>query len=516
MIDRARTRVVIAAAAIALLSLVSTDTRAVTPGSIVAPPDTSTVYSAMERARLALIAEKYQDATREIDSALQQPEFAAVPKPVQFRAFLFAALAAQGREDYLGAHEFSVIATGYPDADANAWIMRTRYAYWVDNYADAGVALTRVARQFPKSLSELTDRTIQRIAYEMREDKKLAAERLELLNALFGADFTGDWGTQPADLWRELVLDALARKDAKRAAEVLKRITHPRVLVNMRIDRRFDALVQAEPRSFDVVAAAKAECKRWQQVMEANPSKLEPVTRYMGALQVVGGNEEVIALADRILAKQATGTKDKPAFEDEKDELNWIYDIRSRSLRRLGRWDDALAVQVKAREMRETSSDKVSQAINLGSFYAGLDRPDDALKALDGIDWANSMSGYGRMQYQSVRLRAYLAKGDRTEAEKVFAYMRENKNDAPDTWQDAMLVWGDLDGAAALYISRLRDPEERTEALFAAQTFVEPPRTPRRAEEHALWEALMARPDVSAAIAEVGRREKYPIWNPWD
>ena len=514
-IDRIRTGLV-AAAAISLWALASVDTRAVTPGSIVAPPDTRAVYEAIERGRQALIAQKYPDATREIDSALQKPEFAAIPRKDQYRTFLFAAVAAQGREDYLGAHEFAVIATGYPDADGETWVMRTRYAYWVDNYADAGSSLTTVATQFPASLSDFGAQTVLRIAYQMRDDKKLAAERLELLNALFGAGFTGDFQTEPADLWRELALDAVQRKDQKRAAEVLRRITNPNALVNMRIDRRFDALVQAEPRSFDVAAAARAEVRRWQRVMTANPRKLEPVTRYMSALQAVGNHEEVVALADRILAKQAGGTKEKPAFDDEKDELNWVHDLRARGLRSLGRWDDALAAQVKARAMRETSSDKVSQAINLGSFYASLKRPDEALQALEGLDWANSMSPYGRMQYQAVRLRAYLDKGDRAEAEKVFAYMRENKDAARDTWQFAMLEWGDTDGAAAQYISRLRDPEERTQALYAAQDFLEPPRMPRDAESHVRWLALLDRKDVSAAIDLVGRREKHPIYDPWD
>ncbi len=118
-------------------------------------------------------------------------------------------------------------------------------------------------------------------------------------------------------------------------------------------------------------------------------------------------------------------------------------------------------MQQEARRQRENSNDKVSQAINLGSSYILRDRPEDALKSLEGIDWARSLSGYGRMQLQHVRLRAYLQLGNRAEAEKVFVYLRENKLDAPDTWQEAMLDWGDVDGAAAHYIARLRDPEQR-------------------------------------------------------
>jgi hypothetical protein len=116
------------------------------------------------------------------------------------------------------------------------------------------------------------------------------------------------------------------------------------------------------------------------------------------------------------------------------------------------------------------------------------------------------------MQLQYVRFEAYLQLGDRAEAEKVFAYLRENKLDASGTWQDAMLEWGDLDGAAAQYIARLQDPEQRSHALLAAQRFIPVPRLPREAEDIARWQALLDRPDVSVAINQVGRREKVPLF----
>ena len=198
--------------------------------------------------------------------------------------------------------------------------------------------------------------------------------------------------------------------------------------------------------------------------MDANPKKLGPVMHYMHALFIVGAYEEAISIADRALARNANAPKDKPAYDDQADTLNWIYDLKSQALRALGRWDEALLIQQEARQQRENSNDKVSQAINLGYSYNLRDRPEDALKSLEGIDWARSLSGYGRMQLQHVRLRAYLQLGNRAEAEKVFVYLRENKLDAPGTWQEAMLEWGDVDGAAAYYIARLRDPEQRNQA----------------------------------------------------
>jgi hypothetical protein len=114
---------------------------------------------------------------------------------------------------------------------------------------------------------------------------------------------------------------------------------------------------------------------------------------------------------------------------------------------------------------------------------------------------------------EHVRLRAYLKLGKHDEAETVLAYMRQNQKDAPDTWQIALLDFGDVDGAAALFIQRLRDPKRRTEALWSAQSFLPTPSLPADEETGERWLAMLNRPDVTAAIEEVGRREKIPLYD---
>jgi hypothetical protein len=117
------------------------------------------------------------------------------------------------------------------------------------------------------------------------------------------------------------------------------------------------------------------------------------------------------------------------------------------------------------------------------------------------------------MQLQYVRYRAYLQLANAQEADNVFAYLRQHRDDAEDTWQLAMLDAGDFDGAAALLIARLRDPEKRYEALGEVQEYLPLPRLPKQAEFLKRWEGLVARDDVTAAIAEVGRREKVPMYD---
>jgi len=94
------------------------------------------LYEIIERGRQALLAEKFVDAGNAFDQALRSPQFSGLPPTVQFLTLYLAAFAAQGREDYLGAHEFIVLATEYPDAAAEHWSMRARLAYSVENWAD--------------------------------------------------------------------------------------------------------------------------------------------------------------------------------------------------------------------------------------------------------------------------------------------------------------------------------------------------------------------------------------------
>ena len=70
------------------------------------------VYEVIERGRLALLADKFQEAADAIEEALTMPEFLTLEPSAQFRVFLLAAFADRGREDYLGAHEYMMLATG--------------------------------------------------------------------------------------------------------------------------------------------------------------------------------------------------------------------------------------------------------------------------------------------------------------------------------------------------------------------------------------------------------------------
>jgi tetratricopeptide (TPR) repeat protein len=477
-------------------------------GLVSSPARTADVFEVIESGRQALLADNYADAAKAVDDVLQMPEFGPLASAAQFQVFLIGAYASSGQEDYLGAHEFMTLATALPEAKAEHWFMRAEYASWIDAWPDALIAATTLAKRWPEALKSGNALLVSRIAYRSKDP--------EFLNALFAARFTLEWGSEPDGLWRELISNALERNNLRRAREISKRLQNPSTLLHVRVDRRFDALVKAEPRIFDLPAAVERERRRLSKAVAANPRSLSVRVQYGYALLAAGRFTDVLILADEVISRTIDAPAGSPPYDDIPDQLNWIYNHKADSLRALGRWEEALAVMEAARKKSEEGDDNVSQAINLGWHYVDYGRPQDALTALDGIDWARSLSPYGRMQLQHVRYRAYLQLGDTQEAGNVFAYLREHREDAEDTWQLAMIDALDFDGAAALLISRLRDPQRRSDALGEVQEYQPLPRLPRQADERARWEKLISRADVTAAINEVGRRERAPMFDVTD
>ena len=133
--------------------------------------------------------------------------------------------------------------------------MRAQYASWVDAWPTRRSPSPPSPNGGREFIADADDQLIGRIAFRANEDGKHKAEKIELLKALFAAKFVLEGGSQPDGLWHDLVVDALERNDLRRAREISKRIQGASTLLHMRADRRFDALVKAEPRTFNLSAA---------------------------------------------------------------------------------------------------------------------------------------------------------------------------------------------------------------------------------------------------------------------
>lgn len=462
----------------------------------------------------AMRAGKFDEAGKALESVIHSEVFPRIDPGLQYHTFLLASLAADGRQDHLGAHEFAMAATHFPMAKAEQWLQRARFAARVDNFVDAALSMTTVAQRWPAELQKTDHNEFAfQLGLQLTREPRAKTEHLAMLNALFDAGFTIDLGEQPSFLWQQLVLDAVTRNDLARARELIARVDDTEELLRMRVDKRFDALRKLEPGRFDLAAAMKRRTAAWKTVVADHPRRLHAVVMLAGALSDQGRFADTLELCDAALKKLGNTPGRSVAYDDLDKALNWLHNAKASALRGMGRFDEAMSVMDAGRIELERGFQNVSQAINLGGYYLDAGRPEKALASIDGIDWAKSLSPYGRMQLQRVRYEAYLQMGDEAAADDVFAYLRQHHADAEQTWLWAMLSSGDMDGAAALLISQLEDADKRATALAQVQQYPETPAQPRAQQRRERWKSLLARPDVTAAINAVGRRESVPLFN---
>ena len=472
------------------------------------------IFDLVEKGRAALVAEKPAEAAKLLEQAIAQPGFNNADPAIQYFAYLVASYAAEGTEDNASAHKYLVAATRFPDADAELWTRRAGAAARLQKWDDAAWSLTAVANKWPKEFKtdEYHTWLLNKTVRELGKQPQFHERRIDLLNALFDAGYKTQYGTEPSHLWLIVVTDAIEHKDLKRAREVSRRITSSSVLVAMRIDKRFDELTSAEPKLFDVKAAAERSVRQTKSAMKENPKALGAVVIHGYALHNNGQFDELLALANATIAKVDKATA-KDALYEDLDQLNWIHNHKATALRALGRWDEAAAALETWNNSDFNKDDKVSQSINLGFFYNEMGKPEDALKAVAAFEVGKDMSEYGSTQYQFVRFQAYQQLGKDTEAKAIVAWMREHQDDSLETAQGTLLESGDSDGAAALLVTRLNDANERAGALASVQHYGKTPRTERQLKIDALTETFLARADVVAAIAQYGRRETFPIYS---
>ena len=281
----------------------------------------------------------------------------------------------------------------------------------------------------------------------------------------------------------------------------------------MSADRRFDALREAHPEAFDVQAAADRWVADAARKAATPGAELSDHTGYGRALVIVGRIEEGVAVYDAALADLDRPRKPGEAMPDP-DDVIWLLDSRSRARRHLGDVDGSLADLRRAARRPENGQVNVSHAINLGALYLELDRPADALDAVLDVT-GDRVSPFGRLQLSYVRACAHAALGDGPRLKTELAYISDNAADAPSEAWSVFSCIGDQDAAAALLISQLEDPETRMSALQDVQFYATPTGvTPGRARDSAFLDAVVSRPDVSAAIDGVGRRDRWPLIAP--
>lgn len=473
-----------------------------------ATPTTQSADAAKEDLRLAVLYANNGnvDASKEaLERVMHMEGFERLPDDVQFGALVLSGGLAMDEGKHREAHDLLVRASAFPKADYFVWSNRLFAAFDLKDYRDAARCVVVIAKRWPDKLESFNDRAVIVVGRELRApgDEQL---HLDYLQALFDAGWQTTDG-EPSEFWRELTGLWLSAGNTKKATAAASRIQSARTVLAMRIDKHFDALTRAHPDRYNVDRTIAREIDVARQQVKASPDKLAPVVRLQSLLLSVQHYDEVVSLADDVQAKARDG-KGPSVYKDFDDKYVWLLDERSRALARLGRWDDALRQREIAARHPEDGGMNVSQIINLGQLYADLRRPREAL---DAVEELGNVSDFGRMQQEIVRLEAAIVQQDQAAISTHMNYLREHREDAIATWQDALLHTGDMDGAARLLIERLGSDRWRSDALSDVQQYAQVRLTPMDAERMKRWREVIARADVQQALAKVGRIEAFPL-----
>lgn len=424
-------------------------------------------------------------------------DFTSLSSDDQHLALSTAAGLALEQNDLTQAGALLRRSTAMEQATIEEWQERTNVAFQVGDSPETCRSLTVLVRRWPTALTGLNELAVGRLFWV--DGCPDAEARLDLLDALHRARWTPlSFDISPS--WRDLTLLLLERKQIDRAREVAADVTEPVSLISMRVDNRFDAVVRANPEHFDIAKAQDLETKHLREEVRRSPRSMAVLVRLLRSLANGGQYAELLQIAEAAIRE--AGTVGATSFDDVDTRLSWVMYQRARALEGEGRWQEAVDQLADAR----LEGDLVSQAINLGYLYCKLDRPYDALNIIAHV---TQLSPYGKMQLEFVRLLAAVELHDGEATARALNYLREHGDDAMDTLQGALVQAGHPDEAARLLVRRLETPSLRNKALVGLQNDAERPTTSRTREWNALWKAMVARPEIQAAIAKVGKVESF-------
>jgi hypothetical protein len=489
------------------------------PGSLGASSDRPGSIAAVETPEMALANQRLADAMKLVGDKYWTPAlaaltaitkakgFSALSADFQYRTLSTAAKVAFDDGQPGIARDYLKRVLAMPQAGYEDWYTQLRAAIRLEQKLDAVNCWTSIAQKWPERLADLPDRSIYSAVTDAKALKHDVA--LRLLQALYKAHWNPPWPSGPSGIWRDLALLLLERDRVPEAIGVSTAVSDPYVLIAIRADRRFDAVTAANPAMFDIAAAAEREMRERRRAAENAPDSLALRNSVIVELRQQQRYAEMLAEADSVLQELKSTNSPEKIFKDYKDQYPWLLEYRARALKRLHRWDEALEQLTAASQINVNGRANVSQLINLAALDNALGRPEEVLAHVRGLD--GSTNALGMMRIEKVRLEAAVQLGDKVQAARALSYLKEHRADSLPFYQWSLIVANELEQASKLLISRLRDKDQRQDALQSVQRYAAEPGPEWDQSLGARWRAVLDRPEVQAAILQVGRVESYPL-----
>ncbi|MGB5410376.1 MAG: hypothetical protein WBN09_02520 [Woeseiaceae bacterium] len=485
----------------------------------------------MQQAFTAAIEDRCDDVLAVIPAAAARRSFAGYPQFVRRAAHQHAKDCYFESEDF---ESYVYFLQSLAESGGDEVPLVLHELIWTSN----AVGIPEVAVGAVKSLAEINAEELLDIdvyVYTNVQRLLLASEnrsdmRYEFLKVLFDNNYYSPNLFLTAD---RLMLDyaamAIDRGDTRDTKKIVMSLSEPRFILQVRIDKRFDAVRQdpAVEKFLDLEAAADRHIARLERAIEESPDyafghvllskALIGTWRFEDALDVI----ESVAL--RIREPNAN-----QVFTDAEENKNWVLEQYATALSYVDYSEQSEDMRTEALEVPEIHDINVNQRINMAGSRVYDSRFDEALELLAGVD-QTSANPFGYMWVQSTSVCAKALREDTQDYSANLSYLTAHELENPTALARALLCADDIETAARHLIKRIRNPDQRVRALMYLHVAGEDEHT-ERPHSHAAGEALSpghtiehrfdqmrSRADVLSAVEQFGRIETVPlhksIWN---
>jgi tetratricopeptide (TPR) repeat protein len=484
------------AVGVAILSLIGLATSA--SGS------EATARQMLKTAFVAAAAKDNATAYNAVLEAINDPGFPTLEPATQHAALELAYVSAFGAKEFAQAHQFASRASALPQQSIEDWQYRLSASARINNYRDEAICITSMLALRGVESAGLTTEAVRR-AYRDTRSPEFSEARRQMLVALYDRRWRPTDGASASDMWRSLSLLLLESNDAAKAAQVVSLIDEPTDVIAMRADLRYKPLLKSPYFESDPHQAARARIRVLRAHLAGHPRSLAALMLLTHALLTSREDDEALSLTTEADLKIVNSQAGSPPFDDIEQNHRWILNAKAGALRNLGRFEDALVELRRAVDLPH-KDDTVSQPINLALLLCELDRPLEAIEALPKMEDA---SDYGNALLAFVELTAAVERGEPDAVRVHLQYLRDHQGVSPSTFQKALLIAGEFSEAEAVLLSRLSDPEKRTDALVELQTYSERKLPPRARAWHAEYEKLKTATSIRQAATRVGTLGRY-------
>ncbi len=298
---------------------------------------------------------------------------------------------------------------------------------------------------------------------------------------------------------------AIAESNLAEAGRLVESLQFSSTRLRVQIERDFEPFWIEEPDELRAYLreGAQHSVDYYGQLASEHPGFIEPVAlKAQGHVQL-GNPQEAMLILQNAREQVLSGE----LIDDVGEQMPWLLNDMASVAEALGEFDLAIELMSQAAGLSEYNSPNVSQRVNLAFMLAMDGQQERALSEIATIDLEQT-STYGKAVILAARICANHFSDQTSQIEEDLSALQDSGMIVSALYQYAFACLDDRERGAALLIERLEHPAARTSALASLQSYLDVEgeyKGPYHALLNAHDDALLARPDVAAALERAGR-----------